>query len=238
MIEIDDKIVSADLLRECFACDLAACKGICCVEGNAGALLEIDEVDTLEREYPNYRPCMTAEGIEAVERQGFMVVDEDGDLTTPLVNGAECAYAYRENGVTLCAIEKAWMEGKTSFRKPISCHLYPIRVMRFSNGTVGLNYHRWSVCAPARQCGARLGIRATRRCARRSSAASARSFIKRSEPPKRWSNSKQKPETDKTPDNRQKDEKIHADTRYARCGPCGRNSGGPGGPAIASTACS
>ena len=86
MIEIDDKIVSADLLRECFACDIAACKGICCVEGNAGAPLEAEEVDILEREYEAYRPYMTPEGIEAVERQGFMVVDEDGDLTTPLVD--------------------------------------------------------------------------------------------------------------------------------------------------------
>ena len=77
MIEIDDKIVSADLLRECFACDIAACKGICCVEGNAGAPLEAEEVDILEREYEAYKPYMTPEGIEAVERQGFMVVDED-----------------------------------------------------------------------------------------------------------------------------------------------------------------
>lgn len=158
MIEIDDKIVSADLLRECFACDLTQCKGICCVEGNAGAPLEDDEVDTLEEEYPHYRPYMTPEGIEAVERQGFMVVDADGDYTTPLVDDAECAYAYRDGEVTLCAIEKAWAEGKTPFRKPVSCHLYPIRLVRFSNGTVGLNYHRWSVCAPARKCGSRLGI--------------------------------------------------------------------------------
>ena len=152
------EIVSADLLRECFACDIAACKGICCVEGNAGAPLEAEEVDILEREYEAYKPYMTPEGIEAVERQGFMVVDEDGDLTTPLVDDAECAYTYRENGITLCAVEKAWLEGKTAFRKPISCHLYPIRLMRFSNGTVGLNYHRWSVCAPARECGRKLGI--------------------------------------------------------------------------------
>ena len=103
MIEIDDKIVSADLLRECFACDIAACKGICCVEGNAGAPLEAEEVDILEREYEAYKPYMTPEGIEAVERQGFMVVDEDGDLTTPLVDDAECAYTYRENGITLVA---------------------------------------------------------------------------------------------------------------------------------------
>ena len=158
LIEIDDKIVSADLLRECFACDIAQCKGICCVEGNAGAPLEAEEVGILEREYAAYKPYMTPEGIEAVERQGFMVIDEDGDLTTPLVGDAECAYTYSENGITLCAIEKAWLEGKTAFRKPISCHLYPIRVVRFSNGTAGLNYHRWSVCAPARECGRRLGI--------------------------------------------------------------------------------
>ena len=157
-IVIDDKIVSADLLRECFACDIARCKGICCVEGNAGAPLEEDEETILESEYPHYKPYMTPEGIAAVERQGFMVVDEEGDYTTPLVAGAECAYAYTENGTTLCAIEKAWLEGRTTFRKPISCHLYPIRLMRFSNGTVGLNYHRWSVCAPARECGAKLGI--------------------------------------------------------------------------------
>lgn len=158
MIEIDDKIVSADLLRECFACDLSQCKGICCVEGNAGAPLEMDEVDTLEEEWENYRPYMTPEGIEAVERQGFMVVDPDGDYTTPLIDDAECAYSYEEDGVTYCAIEKAWKEGKTPFRKPISCHLYPIRLASFSNGSVGLNYHRWEVCRSARECGRRLGV--------------------------------------------------------------------------------
>ena len=158
MIQIDDKIVSTDLLTEKFCCDPSRCKGACCVEGNAGAPLEAEEIEILEREYETYKPYLKPEGIAAIERQGFMVVDEDGDLTTPLVDDAQCAYTYTENGVTLCAIEKAWAEGKTPFRKPISCHLYPIRVMRFSNGTVGLNYHRWSVCAPARRCGARLGI--------------------------------------------------------------------------------
>lgn len=158
MIEIDDKIVSADLLRECFACDLSQCRGICCVEGNAGAPLDPDEVGVLAAEYPGYRPYMTPEGIAAVEEQGFMVFDADGDMTTPLVGDAECAYAFTENGVTLCAIERAWREGKTAFRKPISCHLYPIRLMRFSNGSIGLNYHRWAVCEPARACGRKLGI--------------------------------------------------------------------------------
>lgn len=158
MIDIDDKIVSTDLLKECFACDLGQCKGICCVEGNAGAPLEMDEVDILEEEFENYKPYMTEAGVRAIEEQGFMVIDCDGDYTTPLVNDAECAYAFQENGVTLCAIEKAWREGQCSFQKPISCHLYPIRVAQFSNGTVGLNYHRWSVCRSAVECGKRLGV--------------------------------------------------------------------------------
>ncbi len=158
MIEIDDKIVSEDLLLEHFACDIAQCKGICCVEGNAGAPLEIEEVDILESEYSKYKPYMTPEGIEAVEAQGFMVVDEDGDYTTPLVNDAECAFSYSENGVTLCAIEKAWRKGECTFMKPISCHLYPIRLINFSNGGVGLNYHRWSVCHSACANGKKLQI--------------------------------------------------------------------------------
>lgn len=158
MFEIEGNIVSEDLLRECFACDLGRCKGICCVEGNAGAPLDEEEVPLLEEQYPNYKPCMTPEGIAAVEAQGFAIRDDDGDLTTPLVDDAECAYSYQENGITLCAVEKAFREGKTSFHKPISCHLYPIRLTHFSNGTVGLNYHRWSVCAPARTCGRRLAM--------------------------------------------------------------------------------
>ncbi|MFI3319808.1 MAG: DUF3109 family protein [Rikenellaceae bacterium] len=158
MIEIDDKIVSMDLLQECFACDISKCKGICCVEGNAGAPLEFEEIDILEEQYSAYRPYMTAEGIEAVERQGFMVVDSDGDYTTPLVNDAECAYAYVENGLTLCAIEKAWRAGECSFPKPISCHLYPIRLLNLSNGSVALNYHRWGVCGSACENGKKLGI--------------------------------------------------------------------------------
>ena len=158
MIEIDDKIVSLDLLRECFLCDLPRCKGLCCVEGNAGAPLEAEEVGLLKAEYEHYKPYLTGEGIAAIEQQGFMVPDEEGDLTTPLVNNAQCAYAYTENGITLCAVERAYREGRCGFRKPISCHLYPIRVVRFSNGTLGLNYHRWEVCRPAVACGRKAGI--------------------------------------------------------------------------------
>lgn len=158
MIEIDDKIVSADLLQECFACDISRCKGICCVEGDAGAPLELDEVDILEEEYESYAKYMTEEGRREVEKQGFMVVDTDGDYTTPLVNNAECAFAFTENGITYCAIERAYRNGECSFIKPISCHLYPIRVMKFSNGSYGLNYHRWAVCHDAVECGKKLGL--------------------------------------------------------------------------------
>lgn len=158
MIEIDGKIVSDDIFRECFACDIRRCRGMCCVEGNAGAPLEDDEKEILEREYVNFKPYMTAEGIDAVERQGFTVTDCDGDLTTPLVNDAECAYSYTKDGITLCAIERAFLDGICGFRKPISCHLYPIRLINFSNGTVGLNYHRWDICSSACRNGRKLGI--------------------------------------------------------------------------------
>ena len=159
MIEIEGKIVSTDLLTECFCCDISQCKGACCIEGDAGAPLDIDEVDILEEEYENYKPYMTPEGIQAVEEQGFMVVDVDGDYTTPLIDGGECAFTcYDEHGVALCAIDKAFREGKCSFQKPISCHLYPIRVAKFSNGTYGLNFHRWNVCASAFECGRKMGV--------------------------------------------------------------------------------
>ncbi len=158
MIEIDDKIVSIDILKEHFLCDITKCKGICCVEGNAGAPLEMEEVDELERCFDSYMPYMTPDGVRAIERDGFMVVDTDGDYTTPLVDDAECAYAYSEGGVTLCAIEKAWLAGECSFRKPISCHLYPIRLINFKSGGVGLNYHRWSVCHSACENGKRAGV--------------------------------------------------------------------------------
>ena len=158
MIEIDDKIISTEILTTRFSCDISRCKGICCVEGNSGAPLEAEEADELEAAYDTFRPYMKPEGIEAVERQGFMVVDVDGDYTTPLINDAECAYSYTENGITLCAIEKAYREGKCPVNKPVSCHLYPIRVIRFSNGTFGLNYHRWSICSPALHCGEKKGI--------------------------------------------------------------------------------
>ena len=108
MIEIDGKIVSTDLLTEHFCCDITAGKGQCCIDGDSGAPLDIEEVDILESEFENYKPYMTAEGIAAVEEQGFMVVDVDGDYTTPLVDNAACAYAVEENGITFSAFERAY----------------------------------------------------------------------------------------------------------------------------------
>ena len=140
LIEIEGRIVVTDILTERFCCDLAACRGMCCVEGNAGAPLEKEELAVLEREYERFSPYMTEEGRQAVAQQGFFVIDGDGDYTTPLIGDADCAYACRENGTTLCAIEKAWREGRTAFRKPVSCHLYPIRVTKFSDGSEGLHY--------------------------------------------------------------------------------------------------
>ena len=159
MIQIDDKIISTDILTEEFCCDLDKCKGECCVEGDSGAPLDIDEVDQLEMEYQNYKPYMTPEGIEEVEHQGFMVVDVDGDYTTPLVDEAECAYSFKENGITFCAIERAYREGKCGFMKPVSCHLYPIRVKRFMTGDYGLNLHRWTICRCAFECGKQRGVK-------------------------------------------------------------------------------
>lgn len=157
MIQIDDKIISLELFTARFRCDLGACRGECCVEGNAGAPLDEEEIELLEGEWDNYAPYMTPEGKQAIEQQGVAVIDEDGDLTTPLVDGAECAYTINENGVTWCAIEKAWSEGRTPFRKPISCHLYPIRLVKLSNGLTGLQYHRWEVCRAAEILGAQKG---------------------------------------------------------------------------------
>lgn len=158
MIEIDGKIVSTEILTEHFLCDLSRCRGICCVEGNAGAPLDPGEAEELEAAYHAYEPWLKPEGVAAIREQGFVVVDGDGDHVTPLIGGAECAYSFEEGGVTYCAVERAFREGKTTVNKPISCHLYPIRVIRFGNGTIGLNYHRWSVCAPAIECGKRRGI--------------------------------------------------------------------------------
>ena len=149
MIQIDRTLVSFDILEKKFACDYEVCRGICCVEGDSGAPLKEEEKQELEENYAAFSSYMKKEGIKAVEQQGKTVVDSDGDLVTPLINGGECAYSINENGGCWCAIEKAWFKGESSFRKPISCHLYPIRISYYPDFDA-LNYHKWDVCKCAR----------------------------------------------------------------------------------------
>jgi len=149
MIEVEHVLVSEELINEEFVCNLSQCKGACCVEGDAGAPLDRDELARLEEVYPHIMPYMTEKGIAAVESNGTSVIDPDGDLTTPCVDGnKECAYVTWENGITKCAIEKAWELGEVGWQKPISCHLYPIRVVQYPEFDV-LHYDRWHICSAA-----------------------------------------------------------------------------------------
>jgi hypothetical protein len=158
VIDIEGKLVSRQIFEKKFVCDLNACKGICCVSGDSGAPLLESEKQILEDVYPSVREFMRDEAIRAVEEQGTSVTDFEGDLTTPLVNNAECAYVYfNDNGIALCAHEAAFTTGKSTFPKPLSCHLYPIRITRYKNFDA-LNYHEWNVCEPACTCGEALQI--------------------------------------------------------------------------------
>ena len=149
MIQIQDVIVSLDIFREKFLCDLDACKGECCVEGDAGAPVELDEVAWLEEVLPVVWDDLSPAAREVIDRQGVVYPDRDGELVTSIVNGKDCVFTcYDERGCCCCAIEKAYREEKTNFYKPISCHLYPIRVGHYGPYKA-LNYHRWSVCRAA-----------------------------------------------------------------------------------------
>lgn len=154
MIQIDNKIISLEVFSRHFLCNLHKCKGACCIHGDSGAPLSDQEVDLLIEEMPLIEAYMRPEGIEAVKEQGIPVIDLEGDKVTALINGEECAYVIFEKGIAFCAIEKAWMEKKISFRKPISCHLYPIRIKEFDDFEA-LNYDRWDICKPAREMGQR-----------------------------------------------------------------------------------
>lgn len=159
MIIVGETLVSEEILEEQFVCDLHACKGACCIEGSSGAPLTTEETDKLEEIYDAVRPYMREEGIRAIEEQGLFQVDEDNDLVTTLVDGnKECAFViFDESGIAKCALEKAYNEGQTDWKKPISCHLYPIRLQKLTAYT-GVNYHRWQVCNPACDCGQKLKV--------------------------------------------------------------------------------
>lgn len=159
MLQIRETIISGDVLEEQFVCDLEKCRGACCVEGDSGAPLEESELAILDDNYDKIEPYLTDDGKNTIRKTGKYIVDADGDYVTPLVNGdLECAYTIFENGVAKCGIEKAYLDGAVNFHKPISCHLYPIRVVKLKSGNEALNYHRWETCAAACELGVKLKV--------------------------------------------------------------------------------
>ncbi len=157
MIAIQNTLVSEDLLDRKFICDLKACKGACCVQGSAGAPLEENEIEILNQVYPYAKQYMTMEGIDKIEHEGVFVVDDEGDVVTPTVNGERCAFVFFQEGVARCAIEKAFEEGEIDFKKPISCHLFPARVQIFPEYEA-VNYEERAICSPACECGKKMDV--------------------------------------------------------------------------------
>jgi hypothetical protein len=149
MIQIDNTIVSLDLLEQFFCCDLATCKGICCIEGDSGAPLEQIVIAEIEKVLPIIWDDLSEKAKLIIKEQGFHYTDIEGDIVTSIIDGKECVFSYIDNGVCKCAIEKAFKEGKTNFYKPISCHLYPIRITEYKTFTA-VNYHKWDICKCAK----------------------------------------------------------------------------------------
>lgn len=158
LIEIEDKVVSTQIFERKFVCDLNACKGACCIEGDSGAPVTQEEISILDNDFEAIKPYMRQEGIDVIENQGVFYIDQENDAVTSLVNEKECAFVFfDEHGITKCSIEQAHKDGKTSLKKPLSCHLYPIRVKQFQDFTA-LNYSSWDICKPACACGDQLNV--------------------------------------------------------------------------------
>ena len=158
MFQLGKTIISEDIIEKEFVCNLSACKGACCVDGDAGAPLEKEETKILKEIYPKVKPYLRKKGIEAIKNNGVFTTSEEGELETPLINGADCAYViFDEKNVALCAIEEAYNQGDIDFKKPISCHLYPIRIRDYSEFSA-VNYHRWQVCDDACSLGKELQV--------------------------------------------------------------------------------
>jgi len=158
LIEIGEQLISSQIFERKFVCDLNACKGACCIEGNSGAPLQLQEIDLLEDHFDKIEPFMREEGKNAVQEFGIFYMDDDNEPVTTLVNGAECAFVYFDDkGVTKCSIETAYHDGKIDFNKPQSCHLYPIRIKRLHDKKV-LTFEEWEICAPACACGEQLDL--------------------------------------------------------------------------------
>tara|TARA_R110000868_G_scaffold324284_6_gene585191 strand:- start:164 stop:751 length:588 start_codon:yes stop_codon:yes gene_type:complete len=159
MIQVDDVLLSEALFDNYFVCDLNACKGACCVEGDAGAPLEIDEIDKIEANLDDILPFLNDKGRATIKQQGVFEVEADGEYVTPLNNGKECAFTiFDDNGIAKCGMEAAYRAGKTDFKKPSSCHLYPIRITKLKHYEA-LNYHEWGICKPACDCGSKLQVK-------------------------------------------------------------------------------
>ncbi len=158
ILEIDNVLVSMDLLTECFCCDLDTCHGACCVEGDAGAPVTLDEISGMEDALDTVWHDLSAGAQAVIDRQGVAYTDEEGDLVTSIVGGKDCVFTCHDHGCLFCALEKAHRTGRTSFIKPISCALYPVREKRLASGMVALNYHRWDVCAAAVRKGRALAL--------------------------------------------------------------------------------
>ncbi|MGD0342373.1 MAG: DUF3109 family protein [Bacteroidales bacterium] len=152
MLRIKDTIFSIDVLEKKFKCDLPKCQGSCCRYGDSGAPLLSDEVRILEEIWPVIRKYLRPEGIKAIEAQGTSITDRDNDRVTPLINNEECAYAILNGPVYMCSIEQAWHEKVITFQKPLSCHLFPVRIKKFS-GFTAVNYEEIAICSPARDLG-------------------------------------------------------------------------------------
>ncbi|CAM1362091.1 DUF3109 family protein [Tenacibaculum xiamenense] len=158
MFQLGKTIVSEDILEKEFVCNLSACKGVCCVAGDAGAPLLEDETKILEEIYPKVKPFLRKEGIEAIEKQGTWITSDFDELETPLINDAECAYVtFDEKGTALCGIEEAYNQNIIDWKKPISCHLYPVRVQDYSEFSA-INYHQWEICDDACSLGKELQV--------------------------------------------------------------------------------
>jgi hypothetical protein len=153
IVEIGKTLLSSDIFEEHFLCDVLKCKGACCIEGDSGAPLTDDEAIVIEQEYPGFKDYLPEKHQKEVDQQGFSVIDTDGDVVTPLVDNRQCAYSfYNAQGILQCAIEKAFFEGKSKFRKPISCHLFPIRITEYKDFDA-VNYQQLKICKPGRECG-------------------------------------------------------------------------------------
>ena len=158
ILEVDGVLISSEILTEHFCCDYEKCKGICCVEGDAGAPVTLDEVAGIEDALDTVWPMLSASAQSVIDQQGVCYNDKDGDLVTSIVRGRDCVFTCYEGDNCLCALERAYRQGKTRFCKPVSCALYPIREKSFDNGLVGLNYNRWSVCKDAIEKGKALNL--------------------------------------------------------------------------------